>query len=83
MADIQRSFIIGSEWLYYKIYTGPKTSDLVLTDIIKPVVANLIANDTIDSWFFIRYNDPKHHIRVRFHYNKPADVAIIINELYT
>ena len=83
MADIQRSFIIGDEWLYYKIYTGSKTADLVLTDIIKPVATQLIENGNIDSWFFIRYNDPKHHIRVRFHYNKPSDVATIINELYT
>jgi len=82
MTTMQRSFIVGSEWLYYKIYTGPKTSDMVLTDIIKPAVAHLLENNSIDKWFFIRYNDPKHHIRVRFHYNKPEDVAEIINALY-
>jgi len=82
MTMMQRSFIVGSEWLYYKIYTGPKTSDMVLTDIIKPAVAHLLENNSIDTWFFIRYNDPKHHIRVRFHYNKPEDVAQIINTLY-
>ena len=83
MGDIQRSFIVGSEWLYYKIYTGPKTSDLVLTDIIRPIAMNLLQNNIIDKWFFIRYNDPKHHIRVRFHYNSPENVAGIINSLYT
>ncbi|WP_299433432.1 thiopeptide-type bacteriocin biosynthesis protein [uncultured Aquimarina sp.] len=83
MVDVQRSFIVGSEWLYYKIYTGPKTSDLVLTDIIRPAAMSLLENNTIDKWFFIRYNDPKHHIRVRFHYNNPENVAGIINSLYT
>ncbi|MDH7447403.1 thiopeptide-type bacteriocin biosynthesis protein [Aquimarina sp. 2201CG14-23] len=81
MDDVQRSFIVGSEWLYYKIYTGPKTSDLVLTEIIKPVASSLLENNNIDQWFFIRYNDPKHHIRVRFHYNSPENVAKIINSL--
>ncbi|MFD2563787.1 thiopeptide-type bacteriocin biosynthesis protein [Aquimarina rubra] len=83
MVDVQRSFIVGSEWLYYKIYTGPKTSDLILTDIIKPTTTHLLENKIIDKWFFIRYNDPKHHIRVRFHYQNPENVAGIINSLYT
>ncbi|WP_109301766.1 thiopeptide-type bacteriocin biosynthesis protein [Aquimarina sp. AU474] len=82
MANTQRSFIIGGEWLYYKIYTGPKTSDLVLTDVIKPVVDTLLENKVIDKWFFIRYNDPKHHIRVRFHYTDPKNVGEIINALH-
>ncbi|MBW1294130.1 thiopeptide-type bacteriocin biosynthesis protein [Aquimarina litoralis] len=82
MMGIQRSFIVGSEWLYYKIYTGPKTSDLILTEIIKPTAEHLLELGVIDKWFFIRYNDPKHHIRVRFHYNKPENVATVINTLY-
>ncbi len=82
MANTQRSFIIGGQWLYYKIYTGPKTSDLVLTDVVKPVVDTLLANKVIDKWFFIRYNDPKHHIRVRFHYTDPKNVGDIINALH-
>lgn len=82
MSNIQRSFIIGGEWLYYKIYTGPKTSDLVLANIIKPVTDALLSNKSIDKWFFIRYNDPKPHIRVRFHYTNPANVAEIINTLH-
>ncbi|WP_108802840.1 thiopeptide-type bacteriocin biosynthesis protein [Aquimarina sp. Aq107] len=82
MVDVQRSFIIGSEWLYYKIYTGPKTSDLILTDIVKPITTHLLDKGIIDKWFFIRYNDPKHHIRLRFHYNKPENIAEVINTLY-
>jgi len=80
--DTQRNFILGDSWLYYKIYTGPKTSDKVLTEIIKPVSEQFIAKNFIDKWFFIRYADPKHHIRVRFHYKKPEYVANIINGLY-
>ena len=78
----QRNFIVGDSWLYYKIYTGPKTSDTVLTDIIKPVVTQLVEDGIIDNWFFIRYADPKHHLRVRFHYTQQENVAVIINRLY-
>ena len=81
MSNTQRSFIIGDEWLYYKLYTGPKTADLVLTQIIKPVTDDLLARGVIDKWFFIRYADPKHHIRVRFHYTDASKVGEIINAL--
>jgi len=79
---IQRSFIIGDSWLYYKLYTGPKTSDLILTEIINPVAKQLLDAGFIDHWFFIRYADPKHHIRVRFHYSDPSNVAQIINSFH-
>jgi len=81
-ATTQRNFILGDSWLYYKIYTGPKTSDAVLTEIIKPIAEQLIEHNIIDKWFFIRYADPKHHIRVRFHYTNPQHVGSIINGLY-
>ncbi|NER12570.1 hypothetical protein GWK08_03890 [Leptobacterium flavescens] len=78
----QRSFIIGDKWLYYKLYTGPKTADMILTEIVNPVATELIKQGAIDQWFFIRYADPKHHLRVRFHYNDPSRVAEIINALH-
>jgi len=81
--NVQRNFILGDSWIYYKIYTGPKTSDTILTEIVKPITEQLIDNKVIDKWFFIRYADPKHHVRVRFHYTKPEHVGIIINSLHT
>lgn len=56
----------GSEWLYYKIYTGAKTADVILTESILPLAKNLKEKEIIEKWFFIRYADPHHHIRVRF-----------------
>ncbi len=67
MPNTQRTFIPGDSWVYYKIYTGTKTSDIILTEGIKPIVETLTKQGHIDQWFFIRYADPKHHIRVRFH----------------
>lgn len=65
--NIQKDFIIGSEWLYYKIYCGDKTADDILLHIIKPFSEYLIEQKFVDKWFFIRYSDPESHLRVRFH----------------
>jgi len=78
---MQRKFIIGDEWLFFKIYCGPKTADEILTNIINPVQKELKRDQIIDKWFFIRYADPKTHLRVRFHYDKSENVAQIINAL--
>lgn len=64
---IKRSFLPGSEWLYYKIYGGTKTVDKILTEVLKPIVDRLEKENIIDQWFYIRYGDPDHHIRLRLH----------------
>ncbi|AZA53293.1 thiopeptide-type bacteriocin biosynthesis protein [Chryseobacterium sp. G0201] len=64
--EIVRKFVPGSKWLYLKIYTGVKTSDVLLEEAIQPLTEFFIENKYISKWFFIRYNDPKSHVRVRF-----------------
>lgn len=65
-SEVQRSFISGDQWHYVKIYCGVKTADKILTEVLKPMVEELLAERKIATWFFIRYADPDHHIRVRF-----------------
>lgn len=80
---MQRDFIIGDKWLYYKIYCGPKTADFLLTEVIYQILELLRTEDLIQSWFFIRYHDPENHIRVRFNLtdlNKLGKVISIINK---
>lgn len=63
----QRVFTQESEWIYFKIYCGLKTSNDILRHSIHSCAKKLKNEKIIDSWFFIRYADPHHHIRVRFH----------------
>ncbi len=79
---VQRSFIIGSKWMYYKIYTGPKASDVILTDILVPLVQKFEIENWITKWFFIRYADPKHHLRVRFLVNDHGSLSRVIEALF-
>jgi lantibiotic biosynthesis protein len=67
----RRSFAPGSEWLYLKAYTGTATADRILTDVIGPVIADLVECEVVDRWFFLRYTDPDHHLRIRLH-GEPA-----------
>ncbi|WP_020607100.1 lantibiotic dehydratase [Spirosoma spitsbergense] len=64
---IRRTFAPGSEWLYLKLYAGTKTAERLLTSAIKPLTEQLLADDVIDKWFFIRYRDTDEHLRLRFH----------------
>jgi thiopeptide-type bacteriocin biosynthesis protein len=71
VARLPRVLPPGSEWLYAKLYTGTATADLVLVDLLTPVVREALASGAADRWFFIRYGDPDWHVRVRFH-GEPA-----------
>jgi len=77
-----RIFILGSEWVYFKIYTGAKTADALLKTELYGYVREMIKNDIIDKWFFIRYSDPDFHIRLRLHLKETRDFSFIFNRFY-
>ncbi|MCL2727033.1 MAG: thiopeptide-type bacteriocin biosynthesis protein [Bacteroidales bacterium] len=66
MNNIQRTFMPGDQWLYFKIYTGFKTADQLITDVVATLAKRLLQDQVIQKWFFIRYTDPELHLRVRF-----------------
>lgn len=76
---LQRSFPPGSEWLYVKIYCGPKWMDKLLLKVLQPLTQELQSSGITDRWFFTRYQDPDHHIRLRFHlpqYHKHSGMVL-------
>lgn len=81
--EVVRSFAPGSEWLYVKLYAGTKTMDRLLTDNIRPLAARLMEQGVVAKWFFIRYNDPHPHLRVRFQVasGESASLAIVLQAL--
>ncbi|RYJ39606.1 Lantibiotic biosynthesis protein [Flavobacterium anhuiense] len=79
---MQRNFCLGSEWLYYKIYTGVQTTDLVLLEKLYPAILQLKKKKIIQKWFFIRYKDTDTHFRIRFLVENRKDLAKIIQMLY-
>lgn len=67
--NIKRTFPPNDEWVYFKIYTGISLANNIITTINR-FTKKLLKNKEIESWFYIRYNDPSFHIRVRFKLNR-------------
>jgi thiopeptide-type bacteriocin biosynthesis protein len=78
----KRIFIPGSEWVYFKIYTGTKTADAILKNEIYRYVREMLDRSVIDKWFFIRYNDPDFHIRLRLHLKETQDFSYIFSRFF-
>ncbi len=72
----------GSEWIYFKIYCGHKTADIILTEYIKPFIDSIKERPFFDKWFFIRYQDPEHHIRLRIKVKSIEQIGTIQHTLY-
>jgi len=68
----------GSDWLYLKVYCGFATQDEVIDRISDRVVRAAIDMRLIDRWFFIRYADPQHHLRIRFRSAGAAELHQLI-----
>ncbi len=63
--DEIRSFIPGSNWLYYEIYAHAARTNELLLDVVAPFIA--AHADQLASWFFIRYNENGNHLRFWLH----------------
>jgi len=70
-----RSFMMGSNWLYIKIYCIPRASDTILAKVISPFLTS--QHKRIKNWFFIRYDEKGYHLRLRIH-AEDADLGILL-----
>jgi thiopeptide-type bacteriocin biosynthesis protein len=78
---MKRTFTPGTEWLYLKIYTGVKTADQILEEAIQSIAEYLQKNNEISKWFFIRYHDPKPHLKVRFCLNNIENYSAVLSKI--
>ncbi|MES2274985.1 MAG: thiopeptide-type bacteriocin biosynthesis protein [Bacteroidota bacterium] len=53
----------GGDWLYFEIYCHPSRSNEILLNQIDEFIKD--SQEQISKWFFIRYDDPKPHLRLR------------------
>lgn len=78
----ERIFIPGSQWLYFKIYTGQKSADHILMQLVYPYLRTLSDQKVIRSYFFIRYSDPEFHIRLRVYVNDRSNYGEVFQIFY-
>ncbi|TQK53514.1 thiopeptide-type bacteriocin biosynthesis protein [Brevibacillus sp. AG162] len=62
-----RFYLPGSEWLFLKLYGAQTREEELISDEIYKFCTEAVHRNMAKKWFFVRYSDPKDHIRIRFH----------------
>jgi thiopeptide-type bacteriocin biosynthesis protein len=71
-----REFIIGTQWLYLKLYCNPVAANELLSKKLLPLLKRM-SPDELKSWFFVRYKDSGYHIRLRLNVSENAIGSIL------
>jgi thiopeptide-type bacteriocin biosynthesis protein len=79
-SSIKRRFSIYSEWLYFKVYCGPKTAETLLKNTILPFIEFGMREQMFEQFFFIRYKDESSHIRIRFYNSQIRNQLLLQKE---
>jgi len=77
--DKESIILPGGDWLYFEIYCHPYRADSMLRNTIKPFLKK--NGTSILKWFFVRYQDPKPHVRLRLQLRNEALGYPIMNKL--
>ncbi len=82
--DCVRAHLPGGEWLYTKLPVPPARQPEVLARHLGALTdPELLGRAGADRWFFLRYEDPEPHIRLRFH-GKPESLwPVLLPELHS
>lgn len=78
---MKRNIFPGGEWIYFKIYMSPISANKILEDSLYPFAHQLLNNQLISEWFFIRYSDPDFHIRLRMKLTSDDNIGRVITRL--
>ncbi len=79
----RRILVPGSEWLYFKLYTGIRSADNLLTNNFFPILNRLIEHHYITEFFFIRYKDEHFHLRLRLHLSNEKNFSEVLKSFYS
>lgn len=82
MSTIKRVYIPGSEWIYLKIYLGHRVADDLLIGPVNKIMCSLARKKIVHKYFFVRYQDPDFHLRIRILVYNRADFDNVIQLFY-
>jgi lantibiotic biosynthesis protein len=68
----------GDIWTSIKIYTSINSQNDFLTNQIKCWIKEFTKKGIIQNWYFIKYSDPKRHIRLRIKSSSEQDTKTVI-----
>ncbi|QBD79724.1 hypothetical protein EPA93_28600 [Ktedonosporobacter rubrisoli] len=67
----ERNVYPGEDWIFNKLYASPKQHDELIAGPVRSLIKQLQEQGLIDRWFYLRYNDPEPHLRLRCHASTP------------
>ncbi|MFI0434457.1 MAG: lantibiotic dehydratase [Parachlamydiaceae bacterium] len=67
--------LLGSEWFYVKFYLNASEENELLSKECLAFSQKVLDLGLIVGWFFIRYNDPRSHLRLRFRLKEGASLT--------
>ncbi|MFG0294285.1 MAG: thiopeptide-type bacteriocin biosynthesis protein, partial [Maioricimonas sp. JB045] len=76
-----RCYQPGGDWAWLNLFAGNTTIDRLLVDEIRPRIGRWTASGQIDRWFFLRFNVPGNHLRLRLHGEATELQQTVIPEL--
>ncbi len=62
-----RVFVPGSSWSFLKLYGGYASTEAALVERLAPRLDALAADGALERWFYVRFADPRPHLRLRVH----------------
>ncbi|MEO8239241.1 MAG: thiopeptide-type bacteriocin biosynthesis protein [Flavobacterium sp.] len=68
---------ILADWLYFELYCNTYAEN----EILNYIYDQIISKNKVEQFFFVRYNNPDNHLRVRFKTNSTAVKKFIISKL--
>lgn len=77
--NLEKVIVPGKDWLYFEIYCHEERTDLILATLIRKFIESYSRN--FKTWFFIRYNDPAPHLRLRLQLNQEKEGYFYIGRL--
>lgn len=75
------TYLPGSEWLYFEIYCHPSRANDILDQYISSIINS--QKKHLQKWLFIRYSDPKPHIRLRLKVKDTTLISQVAGEVKT
>ncbi|GGH20545.1 lantibiotic dehydratase [Dyadobacter endophyticus] len=79
----QRLFHLASQWLYVKIFLPAGKADRLLTTSLATICEQLTSEGHLKKWFYVRYFDPSHHLRIRLELARPECWHLALDRIQT
>ncbi len=79
--ETKRLYSTGSEWLYIKIYLNHNSFNKFMDETLSEIISILNDQGLVNHFFYLPFQDPDFHVRVRFYSEDKEKIKDIINIL--